>query len=104
MPNLSVSIPHQLSKPEAKLRIEDLISQVQQQFGASVSRVEKSWDGDTLAFTVSASGVSLSGHAYIEENLVRVEVPVPWALAMFSGTIKQRIEQEGRRLLGPPEK
>jgi putative polyhydroxyalkanoate system protein len=101
MPNLSVAIPHQLPKPAAKLRIEELIDQLQQQYG-SMGQVQKNWSGDTLAFTISASGMSVSGHVYVEDQLVRVEVPLPWALAMFTGTIKNQIEQEGRKLLGPP--
>jgi putative polyhydroxyalkanoate system protein len=102
MPNINVSIPHQLSKADAKLRIEELIGQLQQQYGGMMGRVEKSWSGDTLTFTVGASGMSVSGHVYVEDQLVRVEVAVPWALAMFAGTLKKQIEDDGRRLLGPP--
>ena len=100
MRNITVTIPHQLSKADAKLRIDELINRLQQQYGGSVSQIEQSWTNDTLAFSLTASGISLSGHVYVEDNSVRVEVPVPWALAMFAGSIKKQIEQEGRKLLG----
>src|SRR5262249_10175552 len=102
MPNISVAIPHQLSRPEAKRRIEQLINDLQQQYGSSVGRVERNWEGDTLAFSVSAMGASLSGHAYLEDQAVRIEIPLPWPLAMFAGNVKQQIEQEGRKLLAGP--
>jgi putative polyhydroxyalkanoate system protein len=101
MRNITVTIPHQLSKADAKLRIDELINRLQQQYGGSVSQMQKSWTGDTLAFSVTASGISLSGQVYVEDTLVRVEVPVPWALAMFAGSVKKQIEEEGRKLLGP---
>src|SRR5947209_6580969 len=102
MPNIKVTIPHQLPKADAKLRIEEMINQLQQQYGGMVSRVEKSWADDTLTFTIAAMAMSLTGHVYVEDAQVRVEVPVPWALAMFAGTMKKQIEEEGRKLLGPP--
>jgi putative polyhydroxyalkanoate system protein len=102
MPNIDVSIPHQLSRAEARKRIEELIASMEQQYGSSAGSVEKNWNQDTLAFSVTAMGASLSGHAYVEDHAVRVEIPLPWPLAMFAGNVKQQIEQEGRKLLGPP--
>jgi hypothetical protein len=38
----------------------------------------------------------------VEEQVVRVEVPLPWPLTMLAGNVKQVLEQEGRKLLTGP--
>jgi hypothetical protein len=38
----------------------------------------------------------------VEDQAVRLDIPLPWPLRMLAAGIKQRIEQEGRKLLGPP--
>jgi putative polyhydroxyalkanoate system protein len=101
MANLSVSIPHQLGRAEAKQRVEELIDKLRQQYG-SLGQIERSWEGDTLHFTLSASGMSQAGEAFVEDQAVRVEIPLPWPLAMLAGNLKKQIEQEGRKMLGGP--
>jgi len=103
MSNLTVSIPHQLSRVEAKQRVEQLIDQFRQQYG-NLGKIERRWDGDTLHFTLTAAGMSHTGQAFVEDQAVRVEIPLPWPLAMLAGNLKKQIEQEGRKLLSGPGK
>ena len=100
MPNLTVSIPHQLSRVEAKERVETLLADLQRQYGGMASRATQSWDGDTMSFEVGAMGMSVSGKVFVEDVCVRLEVALPLALSMLAGSVKQRIEEEGRKLLG----
>ena len=104
MPNLTVSIPHQLPREEAKRRVEELVVNLQRQYGSMASRVQQSWTGDTLNFVVSAMGVSVTGEIRVTDDIVHLEVVLPLALAMLAGGIKQQIEDEGRKLLSvrPP--
>lgn len=99
MPNLSISVPHQLTRPEAKRRVEEGITQLRNQYGGTVSRLEERWEGDTLHFSVSVMGFTIPGQVFIEDAAVRIEVVLPMLAALFGGEIKQRIEQEGRKLL-----
>ena len=101
MPNLSVSIPHQLTRLEARQRVESLVREFQQEHGG-LGQVVTRWEADTMHFTVSVAGMSSSGQAFVEDQAVRLEIPLPWPLAMLSGSIKQQIEQQGRKLLGGP--
>ncbi len=101
MPNITLSIPHQLPRAEVKRRVQTEITRLRQQYGDRVARMEERWTGDTLAFTVHALGTSITGTAVIEDKEVRVEIAVPWMLKMFAGGVKGRIEQEGRKLLAP---
>ncbi len=103
MSNLCVSIPHQLTRVEAKQRVEELIDKFRQQYGG-LGQIERHWEGDTLHFTLSASGMRQAGQAFVEDQVVRVEVPLPWPLAMLAGNLTKQIEQEGRKLLASPPK
>jgi hypothetical protein len=98
--NLTLSIPHQLTRLEAKQRIQSHMAQLKQQYGSYIDHFQESWNGDTLSFSLSVTGIPISGHVYVEDQAVRVEVPLPWPLAMLIGGVRQQIEQQGRRLLG----
>jgi putative polyhydroxyalkanoate system protein len=99
MSSLTVSIPHQLPTEEAKKRVEQLIVNLQQDYGGMFGKLEKRWEGDTLAFSVSAMGVSLAGHVYVEPQTVRLDIPLPFPLAALAGGLKEQLEHEGRKLL-----
>lgn len=104
MANLTVSIPHQLTRAEAKRKVEDCLSQLRTQYGSTVTKLEERWTGDTLDFSFTVMGFAINGQAFVEDTAVRVEVALPWPAAMFAGDIKSRIEQEGRKLLGASPK
>ncbi len=101
MSNLTVSIPHQLTRAEAKQRVEQLIDQFERQYG-NLGQVQRHWEGDTLCFTLAAAGMTQAGKAFVEDREVRVEVPLPWPLNMLAGNLQKQIEQEGRKLLSGP--
>ena len=100
MPNLTITIPHQLGREEARRRISEQASQLQSQHGGMLERVEQRWEGDTLHFLVGAIGQSVSGTIQVAEQAVHLEVALPWMLAMLAGVVKKQIEQQGRDLLG----
>lgn len=105
MPNLTISIPHQLGRAEAKRRIGDLATQFQGQAGDMLSGVEQRWDGDTLHFVVGAVGQSISGTAHVAEQTVNLDIALPWMLSLLAGTVKKQIEQQAREALEhKPEK
>jgi putative polyhydroxyalkanoate system protein len=96
---MTVSIPHQLSRAEARKRVEEMIAQLQRQYSSMVSLVEEKWVGDTLHFSMAAMGMTVSGQVFVEDQAVRLEMALPWALSMLAGSMRQSIEQEGRKLL-----
>ena len=100
MPNLTITIPHQLGRAEAKRRIGEQASRLQGQHGGLFERVEQRWEGDVLHFLVAAVGQSVSGTLRVAEQDVHLEVALPWMLALLAGTVKKQIEQQGRDLLG----
>ncbi len=105
MPNLTISIPHQLGRAEAKRRIDEMAAQFQSEAGAMVNGVQQRWEGDTLHFAVAAAGQSISGTAHVAEQTVNLDIALPWMLSLLAGTVKKQIEQQARQALGhQPEK
>ena len=99
MPNLTISIPHQLPRAEAKRRVQEQVAQLRRQAGAMVTNLQENWVGDILEFSLAVTGVTLSGHVYVEDHVVRLDIPMPWPLSMLLEKIKPQIEQQGRKLL-----
>jgi putative polyhydroxyalkanoate system protein len=100
MPNLTISIPHRLSRAEAKRRIQEKVAQLEQQHGGMLGHIDQRWEGDTLHFAVSPLGQTISGQAVVEDQAVRLEIALPWMLSLLAGSVKQAIEQRGHVLLG----
>jgi putative polyhydroxyalkanoate system protein len=102
MANLSISIPHQLPRAEAKKRIQGLVENLKNQYGSQADHYDERWEGDTGSFEVKAMGMSVSGQIFVEDQAVRLEVVLPWMLSMMSGKLKKELETEGRKLLSAP--
>jgi putative polyhydroxyalkanoate system protein len=100
MPNLTISIPHDLGREEARRRVQQQVDELRRQGGSLLSNFEDCWTGDRLDFTAGALGQTLTGQAFVEVRAVRLEIALPWILSMLAGTVKQRIEQRGHDLLG----
>jgi hypothetical protein len=98
MPDLSLSIPHQLTRAEAKRRIDERFASMHSQKGM-LANIEGTWTDDEMAFTASGMGQAVSGRLNVDDQAVHVSVALPWFLAMLVPTLKPMIEQQGRRLL-----
>ncbi len=101
MENLTISIPHQLTRDEAKRRIREQMGAVRGQVSA-IGSLQETWEGDKMVFSLSAMGQPISGHMTVEDHKVNVEVALPWLLRMLAGTVKQNVEQQVRGLLDRP--
>jgi putative polyhydroxyalkanoate system protein len=99
MSNFTASIPHNLSRDEARRRLQDGIDRARHQHGFFLGGLTDRWDGDTMSFVLSAAGQSVSGQVFVEDHAVRLEATLPWMLAMLAGPLKRRIEQQGREAL-----
>ena len=102
MPNLTATIPHQLSRAEAKARLQQQIQSLRTQQGAMLAGIEDTWTDDRMDFKLQAMGQSVTGHMLVDDAAVHVSVALPWLLSMVAGTIKHRLEGDVRRLLQAP--
>jgi len=96
---LVVSIPHNLGKAEAKRRLQGGLTQLKSQFGDKIASVDETWAEDRMDFRVGAMGQSINGHLQVFEEQVRVEVQLPWLLAMVAEKAKNFIQKQGTLML-----
>jgi hypothetical protein len=96
---LVMSIPHQLGKAEALRRLKTGLGDTGANFGHLFSINEQTWTGDHLQFRVTAIGQAAHGSIDVAEDYVRLEVYLPWLLAMLAETLQPLIRKEGTLLL-----
>jgi putative polyhydroxyalkanoate system protein len=94
-----VSIPHQLGKEEARRRLQGGVGRLRDQFGDKLGHIEDTWAGDHADFRVSVLGQSVAGALDVTESEVRVEVQLPWMLAMVAEKAKGLIQKQGTLML-----
>ena len=96
---LIVSIPHNLGKDEATRRLQTGVTQMKSQFGDKIATLEESWAGDRMDFRVGAMGQAVNGNLEVKEDHVKVEVQLPWILAMVAEKAKGFIQKQGTLML-----
>jgi Putative polyhydroxyalkanoic acid system protein (PHA_gran_rgn) len=96
---LVVSIPHRLGEEEALRRLKNGLSGASANFGHLFKIEEEIWTGHHLQYRVSALGQVASGSIDVAEDHVRLEVFLPWLLAMLAETLQPLVRNEGTSLL-----
>ena len=96
---LVVSIPHNLGKAEATRRLQGGLSHLKSQFVDKFASVEESWNEDRMAFRVGMLGQSIDGHLDVMDDQVRVEVQLPWVLAVVAEKARSFIQKQGTLML-----
>jgi Putative polyhydroxyalkanoic acid system protein (PHA_gran_rgn) len=96
---LIVSIPHRLGKTEALRRLKGDLGSAGASFGHLFSIDEQTWTDDRLQFRVTALGQVIQGSIDVAEDYVRLEVLLPWLLAMLAERLQPLIRKEGTLLL-----
>ena len=96
---INVEIPHRLSRLEARQRLEGGLQRVHEQIAGRAVTVEQNWTGDHLDFKAGMMGQTISGRLDIEDEVVRLELDLPWLLASIANTIKGKLKKEGTLLL-----
>jgi putative polyhydroxyalkanoate system protein len=96
---ISVTIPHQLGRAEARRRIDEGFADLSRHLGGSAGALEKTWDGDRLNFALSSFGQAIQGHVAVADAAVTVEVLLPGFLAMIAGKVRGTLQKEGQLLL-----
>jgi hypothetical protein len=99
---VTVNIPHQLGKAEARRRIEEGFGRMHQQMmggvGVMLTFTER-WEGDRLHFEGAGLGQKITGRIDIRAESVEIQLDLPEMLAAIADLVTGRIRQEGQRLL-----
>ena len=99
---VSVTIPHNLGKDEARRRIEEGFGRMRQQMtggmGAMLSFQDR-WEGDRLHFEGSGLGQKMTGRLDVRADAVDIQIDLPEILAAIADKITGRLKTEGQKLL-----
>jgi hypothetical protein len=97
---ITVDIPHQLGAQEARRRIDDGFGRLAAEIGGSgFTRLDRSWQGDRMSFSIGALGQLITGRLQVMTHLVRIELELPGFLAALAGTMRGRLQKAGQLLL-----
>jgi hypothetical protein len=94
-----VQIPHRLGKEEAARRLKAGFGNARSAFGAHFVVQEENWSGDRLDFRASVLGQATGGAIDVADDHVRIELQLPWMLAMIAEQAKALIQRQGQLLL-----
>ena len=97
-----VTIPHRLSREEAVRRLKTGFSNVRSSFGQGFVVVKDEWAGDHLDFRASLLGQTTTGSVDVADDHVRLEVQLPWVLALLAEKAKALVQREGQLMLEKP--
>ncbi|MBP2295941.1 polyhydroxyalkanoic acid system family protein [Azospirillum rugosum] len=96
---LTLTIPHQLGRDEAKRRLSEGMGQARSYLSAVASSMDDHWTDDRMDFRVVAMAQTVTGYIDVQDDCVNVEVQLPWALGMLANKVKDRIQQQGTLML-----
>jgi Putative polyhydroxyalkanoic acid system protein (PHA_gran_rgn) len=99
-----VTIPHKLGKAEAKRRLEAGFANVRSNFGEKFVVLDDAWAGEHLDFRASLLGQTTTGSVDVADDHVRLEVQLPWMLALLANKAKALVQKQGRLMLEKPTK
>lgn len=100
---VTVTIPHQLTREEARQRIGEGFGQLRSQMTGGVGAMlacHERWEGDRLHFDAGMLGQKMTGRLDVSDDSVRIEVDLPEILALVADRIAGKLKVEGQKLLG----
>ena len=95
---VTVTIPHELGRPEARRRVEAGFGDLSRHL-RGLGAVTRRWEGDRLSFAFATMGQEISGAIDVADGFVRLEVVLPSLLALVAGQFTGQLQREGRLLL-----
>jgi hypothetical protein len=95
----NVTVPHKLTKDEAKARLSGLLPGLRSEFAGMLSDLQERWAGDTLHFGFKARGFSVTGSAEVGPSSVSVDYNLPLLARPFKGQFESGIRERLGTLL-----
>jgi len=96
---ITISVPHQLGRAEARRRIDAGFAKIIDQLpGSGGTRMER-WDGNRMTFGVSVMGQTVAGAVNVLDAAVTIEIELPGVLGMIASGLKGRLQKVGQLLL-----
>jgi hypothetical protein len=96
---ISIRIPHQLGRAEARRRIESGFANMLRQVPGGGHAFSERWDGDRLLFSLAAMGQTIAGSVSVLDAEVEMEIELPGLLGMIANGLRGRLQKAGQLLL-----
>ena len=104
MIDIQISIPHNLGSQEARIRIQNLISEGSAKYGKEIQNIDAEWNGDTCLFQFDFKKFPfsgrISGSMSVSDSGVDVKGTIPDTLAPFKNMVEDTIRRKGEEFLG----
>jgi len=101
MKSIEVRVPHSLERDEVRRRLDTALVTAREQYAASVGDIEASWEGDDrLRVLLTVSGMKFDGTVDILVEELVVDLRMPGMAALFSGRIREGIQERLGGLIG----
>lgn len=97
---VTVTIPHQLGRDEARRRVDASLDQFKAQLGGvGLGAIRHAWAQDRLGFNAEAFGQTVTGRIDVTDTDLHIEVLLPGLLGAFAGKVAGQLRQQGRLLI-----
>ena len=96
---LTVTLPHQLGRAEARRRIEGGFAKIIHALPGSAGDFSERWDGDRLVFSVAALAQTVAGVIDVGDAAVTMEIQLSGVLGLLASGLKGRLQKAGQLLL-----
>ena len=99
MPDLIVSVSHQLSQDEALRRIQTVVAQIKAQYSDKINDLREDWNGYIGTFQISAQNQQVSGTVKVNPSDVTIQTTLPFVASLFKTGIESRLRDELTKIL-----
>ena len=99
MPQIHVSVSHELTQADALKRIKKAVSELQKKNPEKVRDLKERWEGSVGSFSGTAMGHSVAASVAVNTGEVTVDGKLPLLATPFKGKIETAIQDMLKRLL-----
>jgi hypothetical protein len=96
---ITINIPHQLGRAEARRRIEAGFAKFIQVVPGSSATGNERWERDRLTFRVAAMGQTIAGVIDVLDASISMQIELPGALGLLARSLEDRLKKAGQSLL-----
>ena len=96
---ITINLPHQHGRAEARRRIEAGFAKVVHALPGVAGGYRERWEGDRLVFSATAMGSTVSGVIDVLDTVVKMEIVLPSVLGLLAGGMKTRLQRAAQLML-----
>jgi hypothetical protein len=100
VPDLNISIPHQLPQDEALRRIRTAIDRAKVQYADHVSDLQEHWNDNVGTLNLTVRGMAIPATVTVNPSDVAFQATLPMIASFFMGQIETTAREMLSRVLG----